>query len=244
MHPQKESLSLNIVLVEDHDALRTLVCESLNERGHLVHGLSCAEELGAFQSEGATDLFLLDLNLPGEDGLSLARRLRSVDPAVGIIMVTARSTARDRIAGYDSGADLYINKPFEIEELVAAIGAVGRRHGTLSVDGGSPDEGHKSYSLDQREFLLSSGAGDKQVGLTESEVRTLVAFARAPAQRLSVEQISQLSGVDPLTTVSKSNVEVRIARLRKKLLSIGAPSQALTSIRNGGYQLCISITLR
>jgi DNA-binding response OmpR family regulator len=118
---------LNIVVVEDHDDLRELTCLALSHRGHHVVGLSCAEELEDQAGGGPVDVFVIDLNLPGEDGISLTQRLRHVYPLVGIVMLTARSQNKDKVLGYDSGADLYMTKPVNFEELCAAIQSFARR---------------------------------------------------------------------------------------------------------------------
>ncbi|WP_295455743.1 helix-turn-helix domain-containing protein [uncultured Thiodictyon sp.] len=118
---------LNIIVVEDHDDLREATVEALRGLGHAARGLTCAEALDAELRAAPADLLVLDLNLPGEDGISLARRMRVAWPAMGIIMVTVREQVRSKIEGYDSGADLYLTKPTSIGELEAAIGALARR---------------------------------------------------------------------------------------------------------------------
>ncbi|MGA1728205.1 MAG: response regulator transcription factor, partial [Burkholderiaceae bacterium] len=105
------TLSLNIVLVEDHDLLRTVTESVLKEAGHNILALGCAEEVDEALSGMNPDLYILDLNLPGEDGISLARRIRRSHPRVGIIMTTVRSEVTDRLDGYESGADIYLPKP-------------------------------------------------------------------------------------------------------------------------------------
>ncbi len=118
---------LNIIVVEDHDDLREVTVEALRGLGHEARGLACAEALDAALRAAPADLLVLDLNLPGEDGIHLARRVRSARPEIGIIMVTVREQVRSRIEGYASGADLYLTKPTSLEELEAAIGALARR---------------------------------------------------------------------------------------------------------------------
>ncbi len=96
---------LNIVVVEDNDDLRSLLCAGLQNAGHRVTGLSCAEALEDQSGVDHVDAFLIDINLPGEDGLSLARRVRRAHPLVGIIILSARSALDDKLQGYDDGAD-------------------------------------------------------------------------------------------------------------------------------------------
>lgn len=236
--PSADSQSLNIVVVEDHDALRGLICEALSARGHQVTGLTCAEDLPDLMPGGAIDVFLLDLNLPGEDGLSLAKRLRAVHPLVGIVMATARTSTTDRIAGYEQGADIYLPKPFEVEELLAAIEAVGRRHRSQSVIGGISRD---TFVLDQIQLKLA-GPDNLVVTLTSGEAAMVAAFVRAPGQRLEVWQITEILG-KTIESYNKASLEVRLTRLRKKLIEAGAPDNCLESIRREGYQLCMAVHL-
>ncbi len=112
---------LNIVVVEDNDDLREAIVEVLSALGHRVLGLTCAEELGDEGAQAVIDLLVVDLNLPGEDGVSLTRRLRQIQPGLRILMMTARDTVRDKVSGYEAGADMYLTKPVSIEELTAAV---------------------------------------------------------------------------------------------------------------------------
>ena len=118
---------MRIIVVEDHDDLREATIEALAPLGHSVHGLSCAEQLDTEFAVFRPHLLLLDLNLPGEDGISLACRIRRSHPGIGIIMVTARDLARQKIEGYQNGADIYLTKPVSLEEVGAAIEALSRR---------------------------------------------------------------------------------------------------------------------
>ena len=124
---------LNIVVVEDNDDLRSLLCAGLQNAGHRVTGLSCAEELEDQLGVDHVDAFLIDINLPGEDGLSLARRVRRAHPLVGIIILSARSALDEKLQGYDDGADIYLTKPVALPELFAALRSFARRRSaTLS----------------------------------------------------------------------------------------------------------------
>jgi len=118
---------LSIVLVEDNDDLRDLTADALRAEGHRVTALACAEELEDRARGVAADLFLIDLNLPGEDGFSLSRRIRKAQPLVGIVIVSARSDLQGKVDGYECGADWYLPKPVPIEELLAAISSFARR---------------------------------------------------------------------------------------------------------------------
>lgn len=224
---------LNIVVVEDHHALREVTVEALRGQGHHVVGLECAEELPEV-SDLSIDLMVIDLNLPGEDGISLVRRIRHGQPNIGIIMLTARTMTSDRLTGYQSGADIYLTKPTSLEELSSAIQAVARRIKP------SPAE---AVELQFEVSLLTLTGSQKSVSLTKQESALLVAFTRAVEQKLEHWQLIQLLDTAE-KEYSKANLEVVITRLRKKMLAAGGSSQhPIQSIREYGYQLCEPVKL-
>jgi DNA-binding response OmpR family regulator len=224
---------LSIVLVEDNDDLRELTADALREEGHRVVALSCAEELEDQARGVAADVFLIDLNLPGEDGFSLSRRIRQVHPLVGIVIISARSDLQDKVVGYDSGADWYLPKPVPFAELSAALKSFARRRQAQQVDTFMPSGGLR---LQQRELHGPVG----NVRLTPAEENLLTALARAPSGRLENWQLLELFGLDS-ADVSKTSLEVRITRLRKKLSQVGAQGLCLESIRGIGYQLNVPV---
>lgn len=224
---------LNIVFIEDHDALRELTTEALEELGHLVTPLTCAEELEIEIKDKPTDLFIIDLNLPGEDGISLSKRLRNTHPRVGIIILTARSASKDKVIGYESGADLYLTKPVDRDELIAAINSLTRRKVELS---SSSETGLLSVSIKNLELM---GPLTK-LKVSAAEASLLTAFSRSPSGRLEIWQLAEILGQD-LSALSKSSLEVRIVRLRKKMIEVGGPARAIESIRGFGYQCLIPI---
>ena len=224
---------LSIVLVEDNDDLRELTADALRGEGHRVVALSCAEELEDQARGAAADVFLIDLNLPGEDGFSLSRRIRQAHPLVGIIIISARSDLQDKVVGYDSGADWYLPKPVPFAELSAALKSFARRRQAQQVDTVMPSGGLR---LQQRELHGPGG----RVRLTPAEENLLTAFARAPSGRLENWQLLELFGLDS-ADVSKTSLEVRITRLRKKLSQVGAQGLCLESIRGIGYQLNLPV---
>jgi DNA-binding response OmpR family regulator len=224
---------LSIVLVEDNDDLRELTADALRGEGHRVVALSCAEELEDHAAGAAADVFLIDLNLPGEDGFSLARRIRQVHPLVGIIIISARSDLQDKIVGYDSGADWFLPKPVPFGELSAALKSFARRRQAQQFETVTPAG---SLRLQQRELHGPAGS----LRLTPAEETLLTAFARAPSGRLEIWQLLELQGMDG-ADASKTGLEVRITRLRKKLAQAGAEGQCLESIRSIGYQLHVPV---
>lgn len=224
---------LNIVVVEDNHDLRELTCQVLMQEGHRVKGLSCAEELEDLAGGEPADVFLIDLNLPSEDGISLSKRIRKAQPLVGIIIVSARTDLADRLTGYDSGADWYITKPVVFEELAAAIRSFARRRHAAKLDRADVLLGLTLSNLDLQ--------GPKGVSkLTPTEAMVLTALARAPAGQLETWQIAEMLGLVADESM-KSNIAVRMTRLRKKLMDVGADGVVIESIRNVGYQLLVHV---
>ena len=200
--------------------------------GHHVVGLGCAEEMDDAVGALHIDLLIVDLNLPGEDGLSLARRFRAAQPLSGVIMVSARHSVEDKVRGYNSGADVYLPKPVSSDELMAAVNSISRR---LLTQGTVTDPIQSNvFAIESEKLLLTGPKG--QVSLTDSETQLLHAFTRAPSQRLETSQLLELLKLDE-SNYSKSAFEVRMVRLRKKLISVGADKLCIRSIRMQGYQL-------
>jgi DNA-binding response OmpR family regulator len=209
----------------------------LRRHGHWAISLVCAEDVDDMCLNPPPDLFVLDLNLPGEDGLSLSRRLRSAQPLIGIIMVTARNLLGDKLAGYENGADIYLPKPVDPAELLAAVESLGRRirsSAHLQHKGGV----EIGLCLDQISRNLRGPQG--QVVLSESETALLVRLSRAPAHRLETWQLIEALKEDP-ETYAKSALEVRIVRLRQKLVAVGAEQRSLHAVRSYGYQLAAQV---
>ena len=221
------STCLNILVIEDHDDLRELTVEVLNQQGHHAVGFPGAEELNDVFS--GFDLLIVDLNLPGEDGLSLARRFRLALPDAGIVMVTAREQAADKVRGYESGADIYLTKPLSTEELVAAVNALTRRLASAV-----------ALRLETSGLCLHGPKGRVHVSDTESAM--LGALVHAPGQRLAFWQLLELLGLS-LDDNSKTNLEIRIVRLRKKMVMVGADKTCIRAIRLHGYQLCVDLSV-
>lgn len=224
---------LNIIVVEDHDDLRVATVEALSKLGHRVRGVDCAEalddELGAFLA----DTLLLDLNLPGEDGLSLARRIRRSYPEIGILMITARDRGSDITIGYGSGADIYLTKPTSIDQITAALNALTRR---LRVKPSS----ESMFRINPQTCQLTGPKA--KVDVSANEFVLLSALAKAKGNRLETWQILESLGKSSDES-AKATLEVQLVRLRKKLESAGADTVTIKAIRGAGYQLCIPILI-
>jgi DNA-binding response OmpR family regulator len=229
--------SLNILVVEDNENLRESIVDALESLGHHVRGIACAEELPEQIDLLRLDLAILDLNLPGEDGLSLAGRLRETHPELGIIMLTARVQSEDRAAGYAQGADIYLTKPASLTELEHAIGALARRLKPPQIADQS-----EILTFDSVARTLASPNGESQ-SLTMSEVALITAFIRASQNILETWQIAEILGMST-ETVNKPAIELHIVRLRKKLPTAPADRSPIQSIRGRGYQLCVPIRMQ
>lgn len=221
-----------VVVVEDNDALRDATVAMLNQAGCRALGVASAEELDDTVLPQAADLYVVDVTLPGEDGLSLAARLREAQPGVGIVIATARTRTGDRVAGYAAGADIYMPKPIDPRELLAALAALAKR---LQRE----DPGTRLTLLDQ-ELLLRGPGGECKV--SDAEMRLLVALSAARDQTLERWQVAvQLS---PSTEdFSTDNLQNRISQLRRKLEACGAEGETIKAIRGAGYRLCVRLTL-
>jgi DNA-binding response OmpR family regulator len=225
---------LSIVVVEDHQLLRESVVDVLTAAGHHVFGVDSAEALSDEVALARIDVAVVDIQLPGESGLKLMQRLRLSQQALGIIAMTALSTIQDRVAGYESGADVYLVKPVDPRELLAAVARCGQR----SRHGLRASAPAASLQFDQRRRCLT-GTGTEQ-RLSADEAVVLAAFTRAPDQRLENWQLLELLKIEA-TGNDKARVEVRVSRLRKKLLQSGAAPDCLQPVRGTGYQLCVQL---
>lgn len=225
---------LSIAVLEDHDELRELTMAALRGQGHAVVGAYDAQGLEEALAERTIDLLLLDLSLPGEDGLSVARRLKAVMPGLFIIMTTARSALEDRISGYESGADLYLPKPVSQGELLAAVAGVERRIAQLR-----DTDQDKALRLDCTSLQLT---GHATVQLSQTEATLLKVLAQAPGQRVETYRLLEATGRGA-DTRAKASLEVQIVNLRKKIAAAGGAAPAIRAIRNEGYQLLCPLVI-
>lgn len=218
----------DLIIVDDDQALRDMLADSLSMAGHDIRLAGDARELATHLAGRTPELVLLDVSLPGEDGLSIARRLQAQGD-IGIIMLTAANDVIDRIVGLEIGADDYVVKPFSIAELKARIEAVLRRRrarGDKTVPFGS-------FTLDLRSWRLLT-AGGSDVGLFPTEIDLVAAFATNPGKLLSRDEILKLApahGSDP----TDRSIDTRIARLRRKLEDNGADADLIETARGNGY---------
>ncbi len=229
-----ECPSLHILVVEDNDSLRDATVAFLHAQGHQAMGLVCAEEVDDTPTRDLPDLYLIDVNLPGEDGFSLAKRIRESQPLAGIVLITARGQLSDRLEGYNGGADNYLIKPVEQPELLACINNLGRRL-KLAQRSTALD-----FSLNCQTLSLQGPLGE--VPLTHGESLLLCSLVRAAGQKLERWQAMQLVDIKD-KGLSPANLEMRISTLRRKLSACGAPEDAIRTLRGFGYGLQLQIAL-
>lgn len=222
---------MDIVVIEDNDGLRRALARTLSDGGHRVSAFTCAEEFIEDPRSNDPNLLLIDVNLPGESGLSLTARMRRLQPRIGIIILTARARPADRRDGYDMGADIYLTKPVEPDELNAAVRALLRRVA-------QPHEPRRDYRIDLKARHLRGPA--RKVPLTGSELAVLVALARAPDRKLEAWQIAEVLGGEG-TVASRNLVNVTIFRINQKIRETGADERCIRAIRNWGYALSLEI---
>ncbi len=230
---------MSIALVEDDELLRAEVSDHLRNHGFLVHDVNSARALDDLITQQAVDIFVVDLNLPGEDGLSLSNRLRHTLPEAGIVIMTAKVTLNDRIAGYDvGGADVYLTKPVAPDELVMILRSLGRRV--------KPVRNDQALSRSLRQRTLQGPSLSSVLRLTMREKMLLVALAQAQDNTLDSAVLCDVcSGHTEEETISKHALEEIVARLRKKIRNAQSESAepALKSVWGVGYQLCVQINL-
>jgi len=224
---------MHVVVVEDHLDLRQVFLDALIKEGMDASAVSCAEELDEHMSKGRIDLIVLDVNLPGESGFDIAKRVRAADPNINIIMLSARTSERDRVRGYESGADFYLCKPVSAAELSAAVKAVKRR---LNVNQSSGTE----LALSVFGMCLTSDAG--VIHLSKADVGFLRALALATDHRLPYWRLYEVTERSS-NEQAKSQLELQVFRLRKKLAEIGISENLIKSMRSEGYQLTQSIRI-
>jgi DNA-binding response OmpR family regulator len=223
-----------ILVVDDDPKLRDLLARYLDKEGFAVDTVGDAVAMDAWLAERRPDLIVLDLMLPGEDGLSIARRLRA-EGDLPLVMLSARGEEVDRIVGLEMGADDYLPKPFNPRELLARVRAVLRRRSTAPAPASDADRQlHRfgPFTLDlTSQRLLRDGA---EVDITAGDFALLEAFAEHPNRLLSRDQL-----VDMIKGYERSpfdrSVDVRVTRLRRKIEPDSANPVFIRTIWGKGY---------
>lgn len=218
----------DVIIVDDDRALCGMLEDFLSMEGHVVRCAMDATGLSDALAVRSPDLLVLDLNLPGESGLSIARRLRQRHD-FGIVMLTGFDDLIDKVVGLEIGADDYVTKPFSLPELGARLQAVLRRRrsdkATVVPFG--------AFFLDLKCWKLYEPSG-REVSLFPTEIDLVAAFATNPGKMLTRDDILRLAPAHRNDSLDRS-IDTRITRLRRKLESRGLDGDLVKTSRGHGY---------
>jgi two-component system OmpR family response regulator len=228
-----------ILVVDDDPGIREVLCDYLGQHGYEASGAASATEMDRALAAASIDLIVLDLMMPGEDGLSVVRRLSGNGPP--IVMLSAMGEDTDRIVGLELGADDYLAKPCNPRELLARVRAVLRRPRDEEAPTGGPALTFAGWRLDlmRRELTRPDGM---LVSLSGGEFALLNAFAERPGRILTRDQLLEAArGAD--ADVFDRAMDVQISRLRKKL-DDGSGLEMIQTVRGEGYRFDVKVTRR
>ena len=233
----------HILIVDDDTDICDLVDNYLTQEGYRVSVAHDGNGMRQSMARSAVDLVLLDLVLPGEDGLVLARWLRE-ESKVGIIMLTGRAEPVDRIIGLEMGADDYLPKPFLLRELLARVKSVMRRVSSGAAEPGAPGRQRAHFAgwsldLSSRELFSPSG---EEVRLTTGEFDLLAAFVTNPNQVLSRDRLLDLARNREAGPFDRT-IDVQVGRLRRKLGDDPQQPSMIKTVRGSGYIFTPSVEL-
>ncbi len=231
-----------ILIVDDDREIRELLVTYLSRNGYQARAVGDGRAMWLVLEQAEFDLIILDLMLPGDDGLTLCRTLRSRSD-IPVIMLTARGDDTDRIIGLELGADDYLPKPFNPRELLARIKVVLKRARSLP-PGSSSGEGARSYrfagwqfDLRGRQLIDARGATHP---LTTAEHALLTVFCSHPHVVLSRDQLLQFTQGRE-TVPFERRIDVQVSRLRKRLGDVGKEPVLIKTVRNAGYVLAADV---
>ena len=233
---------VHVLAIDDDPSVRQLIGDYLADNDIEVTAVASGKEIAAVMARHTIDLVLLDLKLPGEDGMQIARTLRA-ESDVPIIILTGRKDEADRVMGLELGADDYLTKPFSPRELLARIRALLRR--TRSRQSVAEELSRirayrfAGWELNVRLRRLKSPFGET-IATTNSEFNLLVAFLAAPQRVLSREQLLELSRLHDDEVYDRS-VDVQVGRLRRKIEPKGATTPLIRTERGAGYIFTASV---
>jgi two-component system OmpR family response regulator len=233
----------HILIVDDHREIRDLVSRALTKDGFRVSTAADGRAMRKALGDGRIDLILLDLMLPGEDGLSLCRSLRA-ESDVPIIMLTAKGEEVDRVIGLEMGADDYLSKPFGSRELIARIKAVLRRSNE-KLPAAKPAERPKRFRFDR--WTLDTGARELvrddgvTIPLSTGEYDLLIALAERPQRVLNRDQLLDLARGRSAAGLDRS-IDTQVSRLRKKLERDPSDPKIIKTVWGGGYMFTPTVS--
>lgn len=218
---------MRIVLVEDNEMLLSGIGKTLRDEGHSVDLFTDGAKADLYLQQEGADLAILDVNLPGMDGLSITRNLRSRNQTFPVLLLTARSTTEDRVNGLDAGADDYLVKPFAMEELEARVRALSRRAGTLQPSNESI--GNLSYERTSRRLFMAN----EELDIARRERVLFETLLTKQGQFVSKSNLADtLYGVG--SDVDLNAVELSVSRLRRAIKGSGV---VIRTARGIGYMI-------
>jgi two-component system OmpR family response regulator len=226
----------HILVVEDDQEIATLVAKFLRANDCRVSVAKDGREMDRVLGQGRIDLLVLDLNLPGEDGLSICKRLRVHGSPLPILMLTAKGEEIDRIVGLEMGADDYLPKPFNPRELLARVRAILRRRTMEPL--AAEEVGGRAFSF--RGWKLDAGLRDlfspqgAKVVVTGAEFDLLRSFCERPGRVLSRDQLLDLTQGRFAGPYERS-IDVLVSRLRQKIENDPKSPELIKTVRSGGY---------
>lgn len=227
-----------VVVVEDNETLCAELVHFLSAAGFQALGLGDGLALSAHLARDEPDVLILDLNLPFEDGIQIARRVRQAFPDVRIAMLTGRARGSDRTEGYEAGADVYLTKPTRPAELLAVVRNLHQRRSSTQATA-------LRWTLDRTRRCLQSTQGHS-LKLTEGETLLLHALAVAGGGLDHDQLLDALGAANAPADArpGKARLEVLVSRLRSKLRSLGPDGLAIHARRGHGYQLGFELACR
>jgi two-component system, OmpR family, response regulator len=232
----------HVIALDDDADVRQLVAEYLGQNDFRVTTVATGGELAAAMARELADLVVLDLRLPGEDGMQIARRLRE-ESAIPILMLTGRAEEADRVMGLELGADDYLTKPFSPRELLARIRALLRRAKAQAsvADAIAKARAYRfaGWELNIGLRKLKSPKGE-MVDLTNGEFRILAAFLSSPQRILSRDQLLDLSRVHGAEVYDRA-IDIQILRLRRKIEADPAKPHFIKTERGAGYVFSVDV---
>jgi DNA-binding response OmpR family regulator len=226
---------IEIAIVEDDELLREELNYMLSRHGFSVHETNCGSGLDDILGTTRIDMVLLDINLPGESGIVICKRIREQLPNIGIVMLTALPARNLRVDGYESGADLYMSKPVNSQELKQALLNLSKR---LNIN-----SQQSKWQLNTKSLILTDMLGN-EITLTNDESRFLVSMIQSKENTTSTENALLLLDDEDDSEVSKRALEAFVSRLRKKIMvhhpDLASPIKAAWG---KGYKLTLAISL-
>lgn len=229
----------HILVVDDDPDIREVIHDYLSEEGFRVSRAGDGAAMQGVLDRGPVDLVILDVRLPGEDGLTLAARLRR-DSQAGIIMLSRKDDLVDRVAGLEVGADDYVAKPFQLRELLARVRSVLRRRGSgpasTETEAAERSAGRlyfAGYELDRHTRLVLAPSGEP-VELSAGEYDLLLTFLEHPKRPLSRDQILDYAHGREAALFDRS-IDVQVGRLRRKIEANPRRPEMIKTVRGVGY---------